>query len=105
MTDRNSGTQPVDDRRKQAEEILSEHLTQQAAKDTDLNALCAEHPELAERTRSYNDKEDERSLHGGLGRLVNLLLSWFTLATDAVVSRTSAERSGGPVLRRARDSP
>ena len=51
MTDRDSGTQPADEatpkeRRKQAEEILSEHLTRQAAKDTDLNALCAEYPEL-----------------------------------------------------------
>ena len=53
MNDRESDPRPIDqdtsdERRRQAEEILSEHLTRQAATDTDLNALCAEHPGLDE---------------------------------------------------------
>ena len=57
MTDRDSDTKPADkaapkERRKQAEEILSEHLTRHPAKDTDLNALCAEHPKFTDELRS-----------------------------------------------------
>ena len=67
MTDKDSDTQPADEatpkeRRKQAEEILSKHLTHLGARDTDLNALCADHPELAHELRGvFEELEAEGS--------------------------------------------